>query len=174
MAALCSAGTQRQMSWFRRKIKVGAVPFITDRVEKAFGDEAESIRSALRSAKVETSEEELLAYSAFNQLSAMTLAGLSQSVRYRFVEEAIYAFEERFPGRGEHIQQRLAQYSEAFGRDAALGKEALAPNLLGRALDAMIGASDESVVAARMALVFVQRACLEATVPFYKDLKVIE
>lgn len=162
------------MRWFRRKINVGAAPFIADRVEKAFGEDAESIRSALRSANVEASEEELLAYSAFNQLSAMTLAGLSQAVRYRFVEESVYAFEKLFPGRGEHLQQRLAQYSEAFGQNAALGKEAFAPNLLGRALDAMLGTSDESVVAARMALVFVQRACLEAKVPFYKDLKVIE
>ncbi|WP_155987020.1 hypothetical protein [Thioalkalivibrio sp. ALE11] len=148
-------------------------PLIKDRVQKAFTNNRGTVFEMLAAAKREPNEPEAVIYAAYQELLAMMLAGADEQVRYCYVEAACRFVDKEEPGQGERLEQRFLEYSSAFGLDVADGQAHLAPKMIGLALDNIVGASDESVVSARMALVMVHKSCLEVKVPFFKDLKIV-
>lgn len=160
------------MGWFKRKVKVNADFLIRDRVEKAFDEEKASLLKALAASKAKPNDMEASIYAAFQELLAMKMAGLDSDIRAAYAEQAYQFLKNSDPNQADSMKQRFTEYTMAFEQDVADENPHLAPTLIGQGLENMLGASDESVVLSRLALVMTHKACVEATVPFYKDLSI--
>lgn len=161
------------MGWFKKRIKVGAEPLIEHRLQRAFMEEKDRLVQLLAASNHEPNALETSIYAAYQDVLAMNLAGLDDRVRYGYAEAAYQFMEQTSSGQGRVLQQRFAEYSVAFESDVSAGESHLAPKMITRVLGNLFGASDESVVLARLALVMSHKACIETRVPFFKDLKVV-
>ena len=162
------------MSWFKRKPKVSAQALIKERIDTGFGDTRDTIASLMEKVGVQPDEQEMLIFSALSPLISMTLAGLDESIRLRYITAAIQKMEDINPGAGQHLENRFHQYIEAFTLDIAAGKGHLAPEMYTLALENMLGKADEGVVLARMSLVLVyMKTIISVDVPFLKEFRVV-
>ena len=122
------------MSWFKRKPKVSAQALIKGRIDTGFGDTRDTIASLMEKVGVQPDEQEMLIFSALSPLISMTLAGLDERIRLRYITAAIQRMEATNPAAGQHLKYRFQQYNHAFALDIAANKGHLAPEMFTRAL----------------------------------------